>query len=75
MLVIVASLFLWQTRHQWSVALLFIGVIGGSFLNEALKVAFGRARPGTRRAGAWGSSVPDRRGWPPRSSWRALGIG
>ena len=46
MLVIVASLFLWQTRHQWSVALLFIGVIGGSFLNEALKVAFGRARPG-----------------------------
>jgi undecaprenyl-diphosphatase len=46
MLVIVASLFLWQTRHHWSVALLFIGVIGGSFLNEALKVAFGRARPG-----------------------------
>ena len=46
MLVIVSSVFLWQTKHRWSVAVLLIGVIGGSFLNEALKVAFGRPRPG-----------------------------
>lgn len=45
MLVIVSCVFLWQTRHHWSVYLLLIGVIGGSFLNEALKVAFGRPRP------------------------------
>lgn len=45
MLVLVSCVFLWQTRHHWSVYLLLIAVIGGSFLNEALKRAFGRPRP------------------------------
>ncbi|MGH7506693.1 MAG: phosphatase PAP2 family protein, partial [Longimicrobiales bacterium] len=44
-LVLVASVFLWQTRHRWSVYLLVIAVIGGQILNDVLKEAFDRPRP------------------------------
>lgn len=45
MLVAVTSVFLWLTKHHWSVYILVIGVIGGKILNTALKVGFDRARP------------------------------
>jgi membrane-associated phospholipid phosphatase len=45
MLVAVASVFLWLTKHHWSVYILLVGVIGGQILNNALKVAFARPRP------------------------------
>jgi undecaprenyl-diphosphatase len=45
MVVFVASLFLWLTRHHWSVYMLFIALVGGILLNQALKGAFNRPRP------------------------------
>jgi undecaprenyl-diphosphatase len=42
---VVASLFLWQTRHRYSAALLWIAVAGGWVLNAALKAGFDRPRP------------------------------
>lgn len=45
MLVLVASVFLWLTKHKWSVALLLFAVIGGKVLNVVLKGIFGRPRP------------------------------
>ena len=44
-LVIVASLFLWLTRHHWSVYVLAFGLIGGEVLNYVLKTWFDRPRP------------------------------
>ena len=44
-LIAVASVFLWQTRHHWSVYLLLVSVIGGNVLNELLKRIFERPRP------------------------------
>ncbi len=43
--VAVSCVFLWQTRHRWSVYLLLIGVIGGDLLNQLLKELFERPRP------------------------------
>ncbi len=45
MIVAVASVFLWLTRHRWSVYLLLIGYVGGWILNRVLKDAFERPRP------------------------------
>jgi undecaprenyl-diphosphatase len=45
MLVLVASVFLWLTKHRWSVALLLLAVLGGKVLNTALKEIFDRPRP------------------------------
>ena len=45
MIVLVASVFLWLTRHRWSVYILLTGVFGGQLLNRVLKNAFERPRP------------------------------
>ena len=47
LLVLVASVsvFLWETRHRWSVYLLLIAFVGGHILNDVLKEAFDRPRP------------------------------
>ena len=45
MLVLVAAVFLWQTKHHWSVYLLLLGVLGGKLFNSILKAVFERDRP------------------------------
>lgn len=45
MLVGIVSVFLWLTRHRWSVYILLVGVIGGQILSRLLKNAFDRDRP------------------------------
>jgi hypothetical protein len=45
MVVLLSSIFLWNSRHHYSAALLWIAALGGGLLNSALKVAFDRARP------------------------------
>jgi undecaprenyl-diphosphatase len=45
MIVLVASVFLWSTRHHWSVYILIVGMVGGKILNTVLKAAFDRNRP------------------------------
>jgi undecaprenyl-diphosphatase len=46
MLVAIVSMFLWLTHHRWSVYLLVVGLLGGQVVNNILKLAFGRERPG-----------------------------
>lgn len=45
MLVLVASVLLWISRHRYSVLLLWVSVIGATLLNNVLKAAFSRPRP------------------------------
>ena len=45
MVVLVASAFLWLTRHRLSVLLLLVATLGAGLLNSALKIAFDRPRP------------------------------
>ena len=45
--VLVASVFLWLTRHRWSVYILLSGIIGGQIANSMLKNYFDRPRPAT----------------------------
>ena len=45
MIVAVAALFLWLSRHRYSAALLTIATLGGILLNNLLKAGFGRPRP------------------------------
>lgn len=45
MVVGVAGLFLWLTRHKYSAALLLVATGGGIVLNNLLKLAFDRPRP------------------------------
>jgi undecaprenyl-diphosphatase len=45
MLVLIVSVFLWLSRHHWSVYVLLMGVLGGGIVNTVLKSAFGRPRP------------------------------
>jgi undecaprenyl-diphosphatase len=45
MIVAVASVFLWLTKHHWSVYILLVGMIGGKALNTLLKASFDRTRP------------------------------
>ena len=44
-LVLVAAIFLWQTRHRVSVVLMMIAIAGGGVLNTLLKDLYGRPRP------------------------------
>jgi undecaprenyl-diphosphatase len=44
-LVLVVSVFLWETRHRISVALLLAAMAGGGILNTLLKDIFDRPRP------------------------------
>lgn len=43
--VLVASAFLWVTRHRFSVLLLWTAVVGTAILNLVLKASFNRPRP------------------------------
>jgi undecaprenyl-diphosphatase len=45
MVVLIASVFLWQSRHHYSAALLWVAVIGSGLINSVLKVSFNRPRP------------------------------
>lgn len=45
MVVLVASAFLWQSRHHYSAALLWVSVFGAGLINTVLKVSFNRPRP------------------------------
>jgi undecaprenyl-diphosphatase len=42
---ILGTLWLWRSRHHYSVLLLWVALLGGRVLNHELKVAFGRPRP------------------------------
>jgi undecaprenyl-diphosphatase len=54
LVVLVASVFLWQTQHKWSVYVLMLGTTGGIVLNMLLKGFFHRARPTVVE---WGTTV------------------
>ncbi len=45
MIVLIASVFLWQTQHKWSVYLLLLSTFGGKLLNTLLKLFYDRPRP------------------------------
>ncbi len=45
MTVLVATAFLWASRHRYSAALLWVAVLGGTVLNILLKNSFNRPRP------------------------------
>lgn len=45
MVVLIASVFLWHSRHHYSAALLWVSMIGAGFVNTALKLSFNRPRP------------------------------
>jgi undecaprenyl-diphosphatase len=45
LLMLVASAFLWVTRHRWTVALLWLALAGSTVLNLILKASFERPRP------------------------------
>jgi undecaprenyl-diphosphatase len=45
MVVTVASIFLWMSRHRYSVALLWVAVLGAGVINHVLKSLFDRPRP------------------------------
>jgi undecaprenyl-diphosphatase len=45
MVVLVASVFMWQSRHHYSAALLWVSVIGSGLINSVLKLTFNRPRP------------------------------
>jgi undecaprenyl-diphosphatase len=45
MVVLLASVFLWLSKHKWSVYVLLLVVFGGKLLNTLLKGGFGRDRP------------------------------
>ncbi|MEJ2503702.1 MAG: phosphatase PAP2 family protein [Gemmatimonadota bacterium] len=53
-LVLAVSVFLWLTRHKFSVALLMMAVAGGIVLNTLLKDLFDRPRPTLLE---WGTEV------------------
>jgi undecaprenyl-diphosphatase len=44
-MVIVASVFLWSTRHRWSVGLLWVSILGSGLINSSMKLFFERPRP------------------------------
>jgi undecaprenyl-diphosphatase len=45
LVVIVASVFLWSSRHRWSVALLWVSILGSGLINATMKLFFERPRP------------------------------
>lgn len=45
MIVLITSVFLWQTNHKWSVYLLMLGTMGAKLANTLLKMGFNRERP------------------------------
>ena len=45
MIVLIASVFLWQTQHKWSASLLLFATLTGKLLNTILKLFYDRTRP------------------------------
>ncbi len=45
MIVVIASVFLWQTQHKWSAYLLLLATAGGKLINTLLKIFYERPRP------------------------------
>jgi len=45
LVVIVASVFLWVSRHRWSAALLWVSILGSGLINATMKMFFNRPRP------------------------------
>lgn len=45
MIVLIASVFLWQTQHKWSASLLLFATVTGKLLNTTLKLFYDRTRP------------------------------
>lgn len=45
LLVIVASVFLWVSRHRYSVLLLWVSIVGSGLINATMKMFFERPRP------------------------------
>ncbi|HEX8907523.1 MAG TPA: phosphatase PAP2 family protein [Longimicrobiaceae bacterium] len=45
LLVIVASVFLWVSRHRYSAALLWVSILGSGLINSVMKLFFNRPRP------------------------------
>ncbi|HEU0016445.1 MAG TPA: phosphatase PAP2 family protein [Longimicrobium sp.] len=44
-LAMVTGVFLWQTKHRYSAALIVIALLGSGLINASLKMAFDRPRP------------------------------
>jgi undecaprenyl-diphosphatase len=45
LVLLAASVFLWSSRHRWSVGLLWVSVLGAGLINTVMKTIFHRARP------------------------------
>ncbi|HEX6748851.1 MAG TPA: phosphatase PAP2 family protein [Longimicrobium sp.] len=45
LVMIVASVFLWVSRHRWSAALLWVSIAGSGLINAVVKLFFDRPRP------------------------------
>jgi undecaprenyl-diphosphatase len=45
LMVLVATSFLWASRHRWSAGLLLLAVLGSGLVNMVLKTGFSRPRP------------------------------
>ena len=45
MLVLVSSVFLWVSKHRYSVLLLWVSMIGAGLINSTMKTLFNRPRP------------------------------
>lgn len=52
--VLLSIVFLWETKHRFSVYLLLAAVIGGQLVNTLMKELFGRPRPSVVE---WGTDV------------------
>lgn len=45
LVVMVASVYLWVSRHRWSAALLWVSILGSGLINATMKLLFERPRP------------------------------
>jgi undecaprenyl-diphosphatase len=45
LVVVIASVFLWSSRHRWSAALLWVSIAGSGLINTIMKLFFHRERP------------------------------
>lgn len=45
LVVVIASVFLWASRHRWSAALLWVSILGSGLINTIMKLFFQRERP------------------------------
>jgi undecaprenyl-diphosphatase len=45
LVLLVASVFFWNTCHRWSAALLWVSILGSGLINSVMKLFFNRPRP------------------------------